>query len=96
MEPHEFKAMVNSIRNIEKALGKINYDLTDKMKRNREFSRSLFVVQDMKKDDIITENNVKSIRPGFGLHTKYAKEILGKKVNKDLNKGTPLKLEFIV
>ena len=95
MEPEEFKQMVDSIRNIEKALGKVSYDLSDKMKSNREFSRSLFVVEDIKKDETITESNVKSIRPGFGLHPKYLNEIIGKKVKKDLKKGTPFKLEFI-
>ena len=96
MEPHEFKQMVDSIRNVEKALGKVSYDLSSKMKANREFSRSLFVVNDMKKGDIITEDNVRSIRPGFGLHPKYLNEILGKKVKKDLSKGTPFELNFIV
>ena len=95
MEPQEFKQMIDSIRNVEKALGKVSYELSDKMKANREFSRSLFVVRDIKKDEIITEENVRSIRPGFGLHPKYLKEIIGKKVNKDLKKGTPFKLEFI-
>ena len=95
MEPDEFKQMVDSIRNVEKALGKVSYELSDKMKANREFSRSLFVVMDMKKDEVITEENVRSIRPGFGLHPKYLKEILGKKVNKDLKKGTPFELKFV-
>ena len=95
MEPNEFKQMVDSIRNVEKALGEVRYELSDKMKSNREFSRSLFVVKDMKKGEIITEDNVCSIRPGFGLHPKYLKEILGKRINKDLKKGTPFKLEFI-
>jgi pseudaminic acid synthase len=95
MEPDEFKQMVDSIRNVEKALGTVSYELSDKMKANREFSRSLFVVADMKKGDIITEDNVLSIRHGFGLHPKYLKEILGKKVNKDLKKVIPFNLEFI-
>ena len=95
MEPNEFKQMVDSIRNVEKALGTVSYDLSDKMKSNREFSRSLFVIEDMKEGDIITENNVRSIRPGFGLHPKYLNEILGKKVNKDLEKGTPLDLSYV-
>lgn len=95
MEPHEFKEMVCSIRNVEKALGKVSYELSDKMKINREFSRSLFIVEDMKKGDIITEDNVRSIRPGFGLHPKYLNEILNKKVNSDLKKGTPFQLKFI-
>lgn len=95
MEPNEFKQMVDSIRNIEKALGKVSYELSDKMKANREFSRSLFVVRDMKNDEVITEDNVHSIRQGFGLHPKYLNEILGKKVNKDLKKGTPFELNFV-
>ena len=95
MEPHEFKQMVDSIRNIEKALGKVNYELSDKMKVNREFSRSLFVVEDIEKGNVVTENNVRSIRPGFGLHPKYLNEILGKKVNQNLNKGTPFEVSFI-
>ena len=95
MEPSEFKLMVDSIRNVEKALGKINYDLSDKSKLNREFSRSLFVVEDIKKGERITEHNVRSIRPGFGLHPKYLNEILGKRVTCDLTKGTPFKLEYL-
>lgn len=95
MEPTEFKQMVDSIRNVEKALGKVSYELSDKMKANREFSRSLFVVRDMKRNEVISEDNVRSIRPGFGLHPKYLKEILGKKINKDLKKGTPFELNFV-
>ena len=95
MEPLEFKEMVDSVRNVEKALGKISYDLTDKIKANREFSRSLFVVEDIKNGEIITEDNVRSIRPGFGLHPKYFNKILGKRVNKNLKKGTPFDLSFI-
>lgn len=95
MEPHEFKKMVNEIRNVEKALGNGDFELTEKMKINQDFSRSLFVVKDMKKGQTITEEFVRSIRPGFGLHPKYLKDILGKKVNQNLEKGTPFKLEFI-
>lgn len=86
MEPHEFKHMVDSIRNVEMALGKISYELSDKIKANKEFSRSLFVVKDIKKGEIITEDNVRSIRPSFGLAPKYLKNILGKPVKKDLKK----------
>ena len=95
MEPDEFKQMVDSIRNVEKALGSVSYELSDNMKSNREFSRSLFVVQDIRKGEILTEENIQSIRPGFGLHPKYLEKILGKKVNRDLIKGTPFKLDFI-
>ena len=95
MEPQEFKQMVDSIRNVEKALGNDNFELTEKMIINQDFSRSLFVVKDMKRGDVITEDNVRSIRPGFGLHPKYLKNILGKTVKKDLKLGTPFELEFI-
>ena len=95
MEPDEFKQMVDSIRNVEKALGTVSYELSDKMKSNREFSRSLFVVEDMKKGDIITEDNVRSIRPGFGLHPKYLNKILGKTINQNLKKGVPFNLNFL-
>ena len=95
MEPQEFKQMVDSIRNVEKALGKISYDLSEKSMLNREFPRSLFVVEDIKKGEIITEDNVRSIRPNFGLHPKYLDKILGKRVKKDLKKGLPFDLSFI-
>ena len=95
LEPQELAEMVCCIRNIEKALGKVSYELSDKMKSNRDFSRSLFVVEDMEKGEIITENNVRSIRPGYGLHPKYLKDILGKRVNKNLKKGMLFDLSFI-
>lgn len=95
LEPSEFKAMVNSIREVETALGKVSYELTEKTKCNREFSRSLFVVKDIKKGEKFTENNVKSIRPGFGLHPKYLKDIIGKTAGKNILKGTPLNWNLI-
>ena len=95
MEPEEFKQMVSDIRIIEKALGKETYDLTDKQLAEREHSRSLFVSKDMKKGETITSENVRSVRPGFGLHTKYYEEILGKTVNRDLLMGTPMDWDYI-
>lgn len=95
MEPEEFKNMVNSIRNVEKALGMVKYDLSEKMKKSREFSRSLFVVKDVKEGEIFTEDNVKSIRPGFGMHTRYYSDILGKKARANIEKGTPLKWDLV-
>lgn len=94
MEPHEFKMMVEGIRNIEKALGHVNYDLTEKMEINRDFSRSLYIVDDIKKGEKFTKDNLKSIRPGFGLHPKYYEKVLGKKSNLDISSGTPLKKEM--
>lgn len=90
LEPYEFKQMVDSIREVEKALGKVSYELSDKVKKSREFARSLFVVKDMKKGDIFTEENIRSIRPNFGLEPKHITQILGKQINWDVSKGTPL------
>lgn len=95
MEPQEFKKMVTAIRNTEKALGTVSYNLSDKTRKNREFSRSLFVVKNIKKGELITEENVRSVRPGFGLHPKYLEEVLGEKAKKDLEKGTPFKREYV-
>ncbi len=95
MEPKEFKKMVEDIRSVEKALGKVTYELTEKQKRSKEHSRSLFVVKDIKEGEILTEENVRSIRPGFGMKTKYIRYILGKKVKMDLKKGTPMDWKFI-
>lgn len=94
MEPHEFKMMVEGIRDVEKALGHVTYNLTEKMKINRDFSRSLYIVEDIKKGEIFTKENLKSIRPGFGLHPKYYEKVLGKKSNLDISRGTPLKKEM--
>ncbi len=95
MEPQEFKDMVDSIRIIEKAIGNVTYDLTEKQKNSREHSRSLFVVKDVKEGELFTEENVKSIRPGFGMETKYIKDVLGKKANFDIGKGTPVSWKII-
>lgn len=94
-EPAEFKYMVNGIRDAEKAMGHISYELSEKMKKNRNFSRSLFVVKDIKKGELFTESNVRSIRPGYGICPKYLKDILFKKANQEIKKGTPLKFELI-
>jgi pseudaminic acid synthase len=91
LEPEEFKAMVKSVREVEKALGEVSYELTEKMKKSRELSRSLFVVKDIKAGEIFTEENIRSIRPGYGLPPKYLKEMLGKRTTQDIKKGTPLK-----
>ena len=90
MEPDEFKTMVEAIRDVEKALGTVNYALTEKTKRSRDFSRSIFAVEDIIAEESLTEQNVRSIRPGFGLHPRYLKQIIGKKARTDIKKGTPL------
>jgi pseudaminic acid synthase len=95
MEPLEFENMVKNIRNIENALGRVTYELTDRQKESRKRSRSLYVVKDIKQGELFTEDNLKSIRPGFGIHTKYLKEILGKKACCDLKKGTAMNWEYV-
>ena len=90
MEPAEFKQMVDEIRIVEKALGKVTYELTKQQVRSREDGRSLFVVKDVKAGEVFTEENVRSIRPNFGLHTMYYEDVIGKKAKTDIAKGTPL------
>jgi len=95
LEPAEFKAMVKSIREVEKALGEVSYELTEKMKKSRELSRSLFVVKDIKAGEVFTEENVRSIRPGYGLHTHFLKDIIGQKATRNIERGTPLDWKLI-
>lgn len=93
-EPEEFKQMVTSIRNVEKALGKINYQLSPKVEKSRIFARSLFIVKDVNEGELITKENIRSIRPGNGLHPKYYYQIMGKKFRKDFKMGAPLSWEM--
>ncbi len=95
LEPGEFKIMVKSIREAEKALGKVQYCLTQEEKVSKKHRRSLFAVNDIEKDDFFTEKNVRSIRPGYGLHPKYIKKILGKNATKYIKKGIPLSWDLI-
>lgn len=90
LDPAEFKSLVDTIRNTESALGKVNYTLTDKMKKIREFSRSLFVCKDVKAGDLVSSDNVRSVRPAHGLPTKYYSLILGRKFSRDVKFGEPL------
>ena len=95
MEEKDFAQMVKDVRMAELSLGKMTYELTEKMRGSRSASRSLYVAEDMKAGEVITERNVRSIRPGFGLHPKYLKDILGKNVNRDLEKGNRFALEYV-
>jgi pseudaminic acid synthase len=95
MEPKKFRSMVRSIRNVELALGSIDYSLSESAIINREFSRSLFITNDVKKGDVFSEENVKSIRPAYGLSPKYLSSIIGKKSDLNIPRGTPLKWEYI-
>lgn len=95
MNEEEFSSMVQAVRETEKAIGIIDYGLTEKQKKGRDFSRSLYVVKDIKEGETISEENVRSIRPGFGLHPRFYNEVLGKTVNKTIEKGTALSWDLL-
>lgn len=95
MNEKEFTSMVKSVRETEKAIGIIDYSLTIKKGKRREFCRSLYVVNNVKSGDVITEKNVRSIRPGHGMHPKYYRQIQGLQFNCDLEKGTALKMNYL-
>lgn len=95
MTPDEFKEMVENIRNVEKMIGKVSYEITEKKRKSFKFKRSLFVSRDIKMGEILTEENIKSVRPSDGISPKYYREVLGKKVKRDLQFGTPLLFEDI-
>lgn len=97
LDVSEFTNMVNSVRDAEKAIGEISYHLGDKASSlSKLASRSLFIVNDVKKGEKLTNENIRSIRPGNGLHPKYLKQLIGKRFALDYDKGTPLKFEYIV
>ena len=95
LDEKEFSEMVKAVRIAEKMLGTVDYKMTEKKKKSRQFSRSLFIVEDVKAGEKITKENVRSIRPGFGMHPKHFSNIIGKKINKDADKGTPLSFNLI-
>ncbi len=95
IEPAEFAQMVKEVRIMEEALGDYDYHLTDKQIKERGLSRSLFIVKDVKAGEVLTEENVRSIRPGIGMHTMHYEEVLGKRASKDIEKGTPLSWDLI-
>ena len=95
MNEPEFTAMVKAVREAESAIGSVDYTLTKNQAKGKDFSRSLYVVEDIKVGDIISEENIRSIRPGFGLHPKYYHEVIGKTVKMNLNKGDRLSLDLI-
>lgn len=96
LEPQEFKAMVDAVRTVEKALGEVHFGPSGKEEASRAFRRSLFVVEDVKKGEAFTAANVRSIRPGDGLHPRHLTEVLGKSAAQGIKRGTPLTWEFVV
>jgi pseudaminic acid synthase len=95
LEPAEFRQMVDAVRDVEKALGGVDYTLSEKVKGNRVFARSLFIAKDVQQGDTVDESNVRSIRPGYGMHPKHLKEVLGKRFSRDVKMGTPLAWEHL-
>ena len=95
MEKDEFAAMVKTIRNVEKALGEVKYPTDPTKIKGREFCRSLYVAENVKAGDVVTEKNVRSVRPGYGLHPKYLPAVLGKKFVKDCEMGVRFELGMV-
>ena len=95
LDEKEFTEMVKAVRTAEKMMGKAEYEMTEKKEKSRQFARSLFVIADVKSGDLITEENVKSIRPGFGMHPKYLPSIIGKVFAHNVEKGMPLTFDLI-
>jgi len=93
LDKKEFKEMVESVRQAELSLGVANYEVSQKSKEGRVFSRSLYFNQDLKSGDTITEESIRSVRPGYGLHPKYYHELIGKKINKEVEKGDRVSLK---
>ncbi len=94
MEPAEFKEMVDTIRQVELAMGKVFYGVSEQEKSNSVFRRSVFVVQDVKKGEKFTKENIRVIRPGYGAKPKYYESILGMTANQDISRGTPFNFEL--
>ena len=95
LEPEEFRAMVEAIRTTEAALGKVRYGAEEQESKSRVFRRSLFVVQDVRFGERFTKDNVRSIRPGYGLPPRYLEAVLGLRAAKDIERGTPLDWKLI-
>ena len=93
LDEQEFMQMVQAVRAAEKSLGEVNYQLTKKQQKGRDFSRSLYVVKDLKQGEQFSSENIRSIRPGFGLHPKFYDQMLGQKATRDYFKGDRLQLD---
>lgn len=96
MEPQEFKAMVDAVRTAERAIGEVKYSVTENEIASRVFRRSLFIVKDIKKGEVLTGENVRSIRPGHGLSPKLMSVVIGKCAVRDIERGTPLNWDMLI
>ena len=95
LDPSEFRSMVDAVRKVEEALGGVSYQVSEKVEANRKFARSLFVVEDIPEGGELTKDNVRSIRPGYGMHPKHYSDVLGRITKKAVPKGTPLSFSLI-
>ena len=96
LEPQEFKAMVDAVRIAEKSLGEVHFGVQDQEAASRAFRRSLFVVQNVKRGQVFTAENVRSIRPAHGMHTRHLPEVLGRRAARDVERGTPLSWDLVI
>ena len=95
LDKQEFAEMIKAVRDTENLLGKVDYSMTEKKRKSRQFSRSLYIAEDIKEGEVITEQNIRSVRPGYGLHPKYLKKVIGKKAVKNLQFGSTLSFSDI-
>ncbi len=96
LDKKEFEQMVKAIRDAQKLLGKVDYSMSEKKKKSRQFARSLYVAKEIRKGETFSEQNIRSVRPGYGLHPKHLKDVIGKKAIEDLPFGSRLELKDIM
>jgi len=92
LDENEFNKMVTAVRQAEKAVGKVNYELSKKARESLKFSRSIFIIEDIQKGEVFTPQNIKAIRPGYGAHPKYLNEIIGTRAKREYKRGEPFKI----
>jgi pseudaminic acid synthase len=95
LEPQEFKAMVEAVHVAERSLGELHFGPSPREQSTRVFRRSLFIVEDVRQGQALTAENVRSIRPGHGLHTRHLQEVIGKRAARDIERGTPVSWDLI-
>ncbi|KLN65582.1 pseudaminic acid synthase [Vibrio sp. VPAP30] len=95
IEPPELYALCKDASTAWKSLGRVSYERTEAEKGNAKFRRSLYIVEDVKKGEVLSKKNIRSIRPGYGLEPKYYEEVLGKRVKIDLSRGTALSFDHL-
>jgi N-acetylneuraminate synthase len=96
MEPTEFRTLVDETKKVFQSLGEVTYGILPEELKSLTFKRSLYIVEDMSEGETLTEKNLRIIRPGLGLAPKYFDQMLGKKVNRSVIKGTALTLDLII